>query len=146
MPLRWRGDRAVRLRVKRDRGGVAAGSDMVAVSLFVPVTPWQLLAKSEYKTPEDLRGKVVGVASKGGSSEVAADLSLQRLKLDPNKDVTKQALGSVANGLSGGASAPRGGGPPGPSGRPRTSILSTTPCSSPGSCALQPSASSPRLA
>ncbi|TMG51435.1 MAG: ABC transporter substrate-binding protein [Chloroflexi bacterium] len=77
--------------------GVAAGSDMVAVSLFVPVTPWQLLAKSEYKTPEDLRGKVVGVASKGGSSEVAADLSLQRLKLDPNKDVTKQALGSVAN-------------------------------------------------
>ncbi len=77
--------------------GVAAGSDMVAVSLFVPVTPWQLLAKSDYKTPEDLRGKVVGVASKGGSSEVAADLSLQRLKLDPNKDVTKQALGSVAN-------------------------------------------------
>ena len=77
--------------------GVAAGSDMVAVSLFVPVTPWQLLAKSDYKTPEDLRGKVVGVASKGGSSEVAADLSLQRLKLDPNQDVTKQALGSVAN-------------------------------------------------
>lgn len=77
--------------------GVAAGSDMVAVALFVPVTPWQLLAKNDYKSPEDLRGKVVGVASKGGSSEVAADLSLQRLKLDPNKDVTKQALGSVAN-------------------------------------------------
>src|SRR5438128_399756 len=77
--------------------GVAAGSDMVAVSLFVPVTRWQLLAKSDYKTPEDLRGEVVGVASKGGSSEVAADLSLQRLNLDPNKDVTKQSLGSVAN-------------------------------------------------
>src|SRR5256884_1604757 len=77
--------------------GVAAGSDMVAVALFVPVTPWQLLAKTDYKTPADLKGKVVGVASKGGSSEVAADLSLQRLKLDPNKDVTKQALGSVAN-------------------------------------------------
>jgi NitT/TauT family transport system substrate-binding protein len=77
--------------------GVAAGSDMVAVALFVPVTPWQLLAKSDYKSPDDLRGKTVGVASKGGSSEVAADLSLQRLKLDPNKDVTKQAFGSVAN-------------------------------------------------
>jgi NitT/TauT family transport system substrate-binding protein len=77
--------------------GVAAGSDMVAVALFVPVTPWQLLAKTDYKSPEDLRGKTVGVASKGGSSEVAADLSLQRLKLDPNKDVTKQAFGSVAN-------------------------------------------------
>lgn len=77
--------------------GVAAGSDMVAVALFVPVTPWQLLAKSDYRSPEDLRGKVVGVASKGGSSEVAVDVSLQRLKLDPNKDVTKQAFGSVAN-------------------------------------------------
>jgi NitT/TauT family transport system substrate-binding protein len=76
---------------------VAAGSDMVAVALFVPVTPWQLLAKTDYKSPEDLRGKVVGVASKGGSSEVATDVSLQRLKLDPNKDVTKQPFGSVAN-------------------------------------------------
>lgn len=77
--------------------GVAGGAEIAAIALFVPVTPWQLLAKSDYKTPEDLRGKVVGVASKGGSSEVAADLSLQRLKLDPNKDVTKTALGSVAN-------------------------------------------------
>jgi NitT/TauT family transport system substrate-binding protein len=77
--------------------GVAGGAEIAAVALFVPVTPWQLLAKTDYKTPEDLRGKTVGVASKGGSSEVAADLSLQRLKLDPNKDVTKTALGSVAN-------------------------------------------------
>ena len=86
--------------------GVAAGSDMVAVALFVPVTPWQLLAKTDYKTPADLKGKVVGLASKGGSSEVAADLSLQRLGLDPQKDVTKQAFGSVANltkGMLGGA-------------------------------------------
>ncbi|HEV8469642.1 MAG TPA: ABC transporter substrate-binding protein [Candidatus Limnocylindria bacterium] len=77
--------------------GVAGGADIAAIALFVPVSPWQLLAKTDYKTPDDLRGKVVGVASKGGSSEVAADLSLQRLKLDPNKDVTKTALGSVAN-------------------------------------------------
>ena len=88
---------------------------MVAVSLFVPVTPWQLLAKSDYKSPDDLKGKVIGVASKGGSSEVAADLSLQRLKLDPNKDVTKQAFGSVANltkGMLGGAAYAGPGHPP----------------------------------
>ena len=52
--------------------GVAAGSDILAIALFVPVTPWQLLAKSDYKSPDDLKGKVIGVASKGGSSEVAA--------------------------------------------------------------------------
>src|SRR3989442_15147809 len=77
--------------------GVAGGADIAAIALFVPVTPWQLLAKTDYQQPSDLKGKVVGVASKGGSSEVAADLSLQRLSLDPNKDVTKQTLGSVAN-------------------------------------------------
>src|SRR5256885_12051998 len=71
--------------------GVAAGSDMVAVALFVPVTPWQLLAKTDYKTPADLKGKVVGLASKGGSSEVAADLSLQRPGLGPQKDATMPA-------------------------------------------------------
>jgi len=95
--------------------GVAAGSDMVAVALFVPVTPWQLLAKTDYKTPADLKGKVVGLASKGGSSEVAADLSLQRLGLDPQKDVTKQAFGSVANltkGMLGGAAYAGPGHPP----------------------------------
>jgi NitT/TauT family transport system substrate-binding protein len=95
--------------------GVAAGSDMVAVALFVPVTPWQLLAKTDYKTTADLKGKVVGLASKGGSSEVAADLSLQRLGLDPNKDVTKQAFGSVANltkAMVGGAAYAGPGHPP----------------------------------
>ena len=95
--------------------GVAAGSDMVAVALFVPVTPWQLLAKSDYQQPSDLKGKVVGVASKGGSSEVATDLSLQRLGLDPNKDVTKQAFNSVANltrAMIGGAAYAGPGHPP----------------------------------
>jgi len=95
--------------------GVAAGSDILAIALFVPVTPWQLLAKSDYKSPDDLKGKVIGVASKGGSSEVAADLSLQRLKLDPNKDVTKQPFASVANltkGMLGGAAYAGPGHPP----------------------------------
>jgi NitT/TauT family transport system substrate-binding protein len=95
--------------------GVAAGSDIVAIALFVPVTPWQLLAKADYRSPDDLKGKVVGVASKGGSSEVAADLSLQRLKLDPQKDVTKQAFGSVANltkAMLGGAAYAGPGHPP----------------------------------
>src|SRR5437867_6570881 len=95
--------------------GVAARSQILAIALFVPVSPSQLLAKSDYKSPDDLKGKVIGVASKGGSSEVAADLSLQRLKLDPNKDVTKQAFGSVANltkGMLGGAAYAGPGHPP----------------------------------
>src|SRR2546426_6320255 len=76
--------------------GVAGGAEIVAIALFVPVTPWQLLGPSSYIGPNDLRGKTVGVATRGGSAEVAALISLQRLGLT-DKDVTLQALGSVAN-------------------------------------------------
>jgi ABC-type nitrate/sulfonate/bicarbonate transport system substrate-binding protein len=95
--------------------GYVAGSDMVVIALFVPVTPWQLLAKSDYKQPSDLKGKVVGVASVGGSAYVAAQTSLQSLGLDPAKDVQIQAFGSTANlaaGMLGGAAYAGPGHPP----------------------------------
>ena len=95
--------------------GVASGGDLVAVALFVPVTPWQLLAKSDYKQTSDLKGKVVGIATKGGSAEVAATTSLQKLGLDPAKDVNIQAFGSTANltaAMLGGAAYAGPGHPP----------------------------------
>ena len=95
--------------------GVAGGADVQAIALFVPVTPWQLLAKTDYKQPSDLKGKTVGIATKGGSSEVALTLSLKKLGLDPTKDVTVQALGSTANltkGMLGGAVYAGPGHPP----------------------------------
>jgi NitT/TauT family transport system substrate-binding protein len=95
--------------------GVAAGSDMQVVALFVPVTPWQLLAKTDYKTPADLKGKTIGVASVGGSAYVAAIESLKRLGLDPAKDVTIQPFGSTANlaaAMLGGAAYAGPGHPP----------------------------------
>ena len=95
--------------------GVIGGSDMEAVTLFVPVTPWQFLAKSDYKSPADLKGKVVGVASIGGSAFVAAQTSLQGLGLDPKTDVNIQAFGSTANltkGMLGGAAYAGPGHPP----------------------------------
>jgi len=95
--------------------GFVGGSDMQVVALFVPVTPWQLLAKSDYKSPADLKGKTVGVATTGGSAYVAAVESLKRLGLDPAKDVTIQSFGSVANlsaGMLGGAAYAGPGHPP----------------------------------
>jgi len=95
--------------------GVVAGSDMIVVALFVPVTPWQFWARGDYKQPSDLKGKVVGVASVGGSAYVAATTSLKKLGLDPQKDVTIQAFGSVANltkGMVGGAAYAGPGHPP----------------------------------
>lgn len=95
--------------------GFIAGSDIQVLALFVPVTPWQMLAKADYKSPADLKGKVVGVASVGGSAYVAAQVSLQGLGLDPNKDVSIQAFGSTANltkGMLGGAAYAGPGHPP----------------------------------
>src|SRR5437899_6640164 len=93
----------------------AGGGDVRAVALFVPVTPWQLLAKPDYKQPSDLKGKVVGVASIGGSAYIAAVTALQQIGLDPQKDVTIQAFGDTAKlaaAMLGGAAYAGPGHPP----------------------------------
>ncbi|HVR89302.1 MAG TPA: ABC transporter substrate-binding protein [Candidatus Limnocylindria bacterium] len=74
----------------------AGGGDVECVALFVPVSPWVLMAPASYRTPADLKGKTIGVASKGGSSEIAAQQQIDRLGLKLS-DVTIVATGSVAN-------------------------------------------------
>jgi NitT/TauT family transport system substrate-binding protein len=54
------------------------------------------MAPASYTGPNDLRGKTIGVASKGGSSEIAAVQQIERLGLKTS-DVTILATGSVAN-------------------------------------------------
>ncbi len=74
----------------------AGGGDVEAVALFVPVSPWVLMAPASYTGPSDLKGKTIGVASKGGSAEIAAVQCVERLGLKVT-DVSIQATGSVAN-------------------------------------------------
>ena len=72
------------------------GGDVEAVALFVPVSPWVLMAPASYTGPNDLKGKTIGVASKGGSSEIAANQQIDKLGLKLS-DVTILSTGSVAN-------------------------------------------------
>jgi ABC-type nitrate/sulfonate/bicarbonate transport system substrate-binding protein len=74
----------------------AGGADVEAVTLFVPVSPWVLMAPGSYTGPGDLKGKTVGVASKGGSSEIAADQAIDKLGLKLT-DVSILSTGSTAN-------------------------------------------------
>ena len=74
----------------------AGGGEVEAVTLFVPVSPWVLMAPGSYTGPNDLKGKTVGVASKGGSSEVAANQAIEKLGLKLT-DVSILSTGSVAN-------------------------------------------------
>ena len=75
---------------------VAGGGEVEAVTLFVPVSPWVLMAPAGYTGPNDLKGKTIGVASKGGSSEVAANQAIEKLGLKLS-DVSILSTGSVAN-------------------------------------------------
>lgn len=75
---------------------VAAGADLQIVSLQVPLNPWVFMAPASYRSPADLKGKSIGIVTKGGSSEVAALRALARLGVDP-KDVQINAIGSVPN-------------------------------------------------
>jgi NitT/TauT family transport system substrate-binding protein len=74
----------------------AGGGEVEAVALFVPVSPWVLMAPSSYTGPNDLKGKTIGVASKGGSSEVAANQAIEKLGLKLT-DVSVLSTGSTAN-------------------------------------------------
>ena len=71
------------------------GADVFAAALFVPVSPWALYVPASYKDPSDLKGKTLGIVTKGGSSEVALLACLKQINIDPSKDVTIQAIGGV---------------------------------------------------
>jgi len=71
------------------------GADVFAAALFVPLSPWALYVPASYKEPSDLKGKTLGIVTKGGSSEVALLACLKQINIDPSKDVTIQAIGGV---------------------------------------------------
>jgi NitT/TauT family transport system substrate-binding protein len=77
--------------------GVAGGADLVVVGNMAPVYPYILYAQKTIKTVADLKGKVVGVSNKGGSSDIATRAALKANGLDPDKDVDIRAVGSHAN-------------------------------------------------
>jgi ABC-type nitrate/sulfonate/bicarbonate transport system substrate-binding protein len=66
---------------------VSSGADLVVVGTLGPVYPYKFEVAKDIKTADDLKGKTVGVASFGGSADIATRVVLRRLKLDPDKDV-----------------------------------------------------------
>jgi len=75
----------------------AAGGDVVVLANLTPVAPYVFYAAPTIADVSELNGKKVGTTSPGGSADIATQLALHQLKLDPTKDVTVVNLGSVAN-------------------------------------------------
>ncbi|HEY7064209.1 MAG TPA: ABC transporter substrate-binding protein [Chloroflexota bacterium] len=72
-----------------------AGSDL---TIFVGGTNWMAFVFQvvpEITTPDDLRGKIIGISRFGSSSDNATRMALNYFGLDPEKDVTLIQTGSL---------------------------------------------------
>jgi NitT/TauT family transport system substrate-binding protein len=67
-------------------GAAAGGSDLKILAAFTNRVAYDVVAKKNIKTPEDLRGKIFGVQSIGGTVWMGAILALEHFGLDPNRD------------------------------------------------------------
>lgn len=72
---------------------VAAKQDVVMIAGIYNTYPAILVAKSEIKTIDDLRGKKIGTGNTGSASEAATRLAVRELGLDPGVDVTLVEIG-----------------------------------------------------
>ncbi len=75
----------------------ANGSDLVMSGNLGPVLPYVFIVIPEIQTIDDLKGKQVGISTVGGSADIATRLSMIHFGLDPDKDITILAMGSLQN-------------------------------------------------
>ena len=71
------------------------GAELMMVAGLSQTYAFRFMAPESIRTPEDLRGKRVGVSRIGSSSDIATRLALQRLGLVPNQDVEVVQVGSL---------------------------------------------------
>lgn len=67
-------------------GAAASGSDLKILAAFTNRVTYDVVAQKGLKSPEDLRGKIFGVQSIGGTVWMGAILALEHFGLDPNRD------------------------------------------------------------
>ncbi|HWP56738.1 MAG TPA: ABC transporter substrate-binding protein [Candidatus Acidoferrales bacterium] len=60
--------------------------NLVIIGTHVDKFTFSLFTKPEIKTPQDLRGKILGVSRFGGSLDIALRYGLQQVGLDPKRD------------------------------------------------------------
>ena len=78
--------------------GIAAairGVPVKVVACYTPGITAALIARPEYKSVQDLKGKTIGLNSFGGGLESTARLMFKHLGLDPDKDLKFLATGGI---------------------------------------------------
>lgn len=79
---------------------VLKGADAVIIAGGNVVAEYWLMTKPEIKTADQLKGGAVAIATFGGLSDSLARVALQRLGLNPVKDVTLVQIGTIPERLS----------------------------------------------
>jgi ABC-type nitrate/sulfonate/bicarbonate transport system substrate-binding protein len=79
---------------------VLKGADAVMVAGGNVVAEYWLMTKPEIKRADQLKGGAVAIATFGGLSDSLARIALQRLGLNPLKDVTLVQIGTIPERLS----------------------------------------------
>jgi NitT/TauT family transport system substrate-binding protein len=81
-------------------GGVAnavvAGADLVLVACYLNSLPYELVVNESVKSPEDLKGKSIGISRIGSASDVAARALIRGLGMEPDKQVPIMQVGGPA--------------------------------------------------
>jgi ABC-type nitrate/sulfonate/bicarbonate transport system substrate-binding protein len=72
---------------------LVATPDLVAVATLNRLLNWRVIARPEIRGPADLRGKRIGIGRYGDSPHVFGQQALERLGLDPARDVSFVQVG-----------------------------------------------------
>jgi NitT/TauT family transport system substrate-binding protein len=89
---------AGQLKFGNGTGGTIAsaavsGANLVAVACFMNTLPYELIVQESIKTPQQLKGRSIGISRIGSSSDVIARVFLKNLGLEADKDVTILQVG-----------------------------------------------------
>jgi ABC-type nitrate/sulfonate/bicarbonate transport system substrate-binding protein len=72
---------------------ILQGADVSIIAVSYDAMPYSLIVNKEIRTPEDLKGKSMGVARLGGINEVGIRLALEKFRINP-KEVTFVSTGA----------------------------------------------------
>jgi len=76
------------------------GLPVRVVASLIDGSTHALIARSDFKSARELKGKTLGVQAYGATDHVAASMMLKHLGLDPEKEIKVVALGSAAARVS----------------------------------------------
>ncbi len=77
------------------------GADTVSVACVINVLAYELVVLDSIKSPEDLKGKSIGISRFGSASDVAARELLKGLGLKPMEDVKIMQVGGASERAAG---------------------------------------------